>query len=69
MIYTLIYKFLLYSTPVLLGVLAFIGGLAVKAIQKMSYNIGEIKTTVEVLISKHDDLERRVDKVEDKCDK
>lgn len=68
-----IYTLLLYAMPVLLAVLAFIGGLAVNSLMKMSDNLNEIKITVQKMISEHESLEQsvksihhRVEKVEDK---
>ena len=70
---TTIYTLLLYAMPVLLAVLAFIGGLAVNSLMKMSDNLNEIKITVQKMISEHESLEQsfksilhRVEKVEDK---
>lgn len=50
----------------LLGILAFIGSLAVNALIKMGKDINEIKVTVKEVMVKHDDLKERVEKLEDK---
>ena len=57
-------KFILYMLSALLAVLAFIGSLAVNALIKMSNDIHEIKTTIATSEVKHDNLERRVSKLE-----
>ena len=59
-----IYKLLLWALPVLIAVLGFIGGLAVKALMKMSNDIGEIKNKLTEVATKHDELDRRVEKIE-----
>lgn len=50
----------------LLGVLAFIGSLAVNALIKMGKDINEIKVTVKEVMVKHDDLKERVEKIEER---
>lgn len=59
-----IYKLLLWALPVLISVLAFIGGLAVKSLMKMSNDIGEIKNKLTEVTTKHDELDRRVERLE-----
>ena len=68
---TIIYKLLIVGTPILLSILSFIGILAVKALIQMSNDLGSIKVTIGEIAAKHDNLEKRVDKVEKKlfhCD-
>lgn len=61
-----IYKLLLYLIPVLLGILGFIGALMVKQLMKLSDSVNEIRITICEIATKHDDLEKRVDKCEEK---
>jgi hypothetical protein len=56
-----IYRLLLWSLPVLLAILSFIGSLAVKALIGLGKDIHDIKTALQVEIVKRDALERRVD--------
>jgi hypothetical protein len=49
---------------ILLGVLAFVGALGVKALIQMSKDLTEIKTEVKLLVSKHDEHDRRIEKIE-----
>ncbi len=49
---------------ILLGVLAFVGALGVKALMQMSKDLTEIKTEVKVLVSKHDEHDRRIERME-----
>jgi hypothetical protein len=58
------FKFLVWAIGVLLGILAFVGALAVQQLMKMSSDINEIKTTLQVVSTKHEDLEKRVERVE-----
>lgn len=59
-----IYKLLLWALPLLIAILGFIGALAVKALMKMSNDIGEIKNKLTEVATKHDELDRRVEKIE-----
>lgn len=59
-----IYKLLLWSLPALLAVLSFIGALAVNALINLSKAVNEIKTALQVEITKRDALERRVESLE-----
>jgi len=59
-------KFYFGLLGILLTVLAFIGGLGVKALIRMSKDLNDIKTMVSVQATKHDSLERRVETLEDK---
>lgn len=51
---------------ILLAILAFVGSLAVKQLMRMAKDIGEIKVFCSKIDSKHDALENRVSKIEDK---
>jgi sensor domain CHASE-containing protein len=57
-------KFLLYGCGILLSVLAFIGGLAVNALMKMSNDLHEIKTTIATEMVKREALEKRIEYLE-----
>lgn len=61
-----IYRLLLCVIPVLLAVLGFIGALMVKQLMNLSDSVNEIKVTISGIAAKHDDLEKRVDKCEEK---
>lgn len=61
-----IYKLLLWAIPILLGVLGFIGSLAVKALMKLSEDVNEIKIDIREVATKHEDLENRMARIEDK---
>lgn len=61
-----IYSILLWTLPVLLTILGFIGALAVNALMTMSKDLGEIKINVREATAKHDALVDRVEKIEDK---
>lgn len=58
------FKFLIWAIGTLLAILAFVGALSVKQLMKMSQDINDIKTTIQVVSTKHEDLEKRVDRVE-----
>jgi len=60
------FQLMVYLLPFLMAILAFIGGLAVKALMKMGNDIGEIRITIAAICEKHDGLEARVDKMETK---
>jgi hypothetical protein len=62
----IIYKILLWALPLLLGMLGFIGALMVRQLMKLSDSVNEIKITIAKIAAKHDDLEKRVDKLEEK---
>ena len=47
-----------------LGIISFIGIIFVNSFMKMAKDVNDIKTTVMVQASKHDDLERRVHSLE-----
>ena len=61
-----IYKILLWALPILLAVLAFIGGLAVKALIQMSIDINAIKMTIATESAKREAIERRIEIIEEK---
>jgi len=56
----------LWAFGTLLTTLAFIGALGVKALIGMAKDLNEIKTAVKAQSVKHEDLESRVDRIEDK---
>jgi hypothetical protein len=58
------YTFFIWVMPILLGVLAFVGALGVKALIKMANDLSEIKTEVKVLVTKHDEHDRRIEHLE-----
>lgn len=59
-------QFLVWAILALLAVLAFIGGLVANAIIKMGNDINEIKIAVNTVATKHDEIEKRVIRLEDK---
>ena len=61
-----IYKLLLWALPILLAVLGFIGALAVNALMKLANDVNEIKVSIKVVSVKHEDLECRLERIEDK---
>lgn len=61
-----IYRLLLWAVPIMLGILGFIGALAVKALMKLSNDVGEIKVDIREIAVKHEDLEDRIVRIEDK---
>ena len=60
-----IYRLLLWVLPFLLGILGFVGMLAVKALTKMANDVGEIKLSIREVAVKHEELDRRVERIED----
>jgi Na+-transporting NADH:ubiquinone oxidoreductase subunit NqrD len=56
---------LIYATPILLAVLGFIGALAVNALIKMAKDLTEIKIAVKEVATKHDEVEKRVERLEE----
>jgi hypothetical protein len=58
------YTVFIWVMPILLGVLAFVGALGVKALIKMANDLSEIKTEVKVLVTKHDEHDRRIEHLE-----
>lgn len=61
-----IYKLLLWALPILLAVLGFIGALAVNALMKLANDVNEIKISIREVSTKHEDLESRLERLEDK---
>jgi hypothetical protein len=61
-----IYRLLLWAVPIMLGILGFIGALAVKALMKLSNDVGEIKVDIREIAVKHEDLEDRIVRIENK---
>jgi hypothetical protein len=61
-----IYRLLLWAIPILLGILGFIGSLAVKALMKLSEDVNEIKLDIREVAVKHEDLEDRIVRIENK---
>lgn len=59
-------QFLVWAVLALLAVLAFIGALVANAIIKMGNDINEIKIAVNTVATKHDEIEKRVIRLEDK---
>ena len=60
------FDILLWLVSGLIAILSFIGALGVNALMKMSKDLNDIKTMVMVQNVKHDNLERRVELLEDK---
>lgn len=61
-----IYKILLWALPTLLGILGFIGALAVKALLQMAADLNDIKISLKELQTNHDNISERVRHLEDK---
>jgi len=61
-----IYKLLLWALPILLAVLGFIGALAVNSLMKMATDINDIKVSLKEVSTKHENLEERIERLEDK---
>lgn len=64
-----IYQILIWTLPVLLGILAFIGTLAVKALVALANDVNEIKVTIATILQRHDGLEKRVDHIDERMAK
>lgn len=62
----LLYQLLIWVIPALLGILSFVGVLTVNWLKNISNNLDQINIKLERLIVRHDSLEQRVDKLEDK---
>ena len=60
------YDILLWVLPLMVTILGFVGVLGVKALISMNKTLNKIVTQIAVVIQKHDDLERRVEDIEDK---
>ncbi len=59
-------KFLLWALVALIGILAFIGKLAVNYLMQMSSDLHEIKTTIAIESTERKALEKRVEILENK---
>lgn len=59
-------QFLIWAVLALLGVLGFIGALAVKSLMSLATDVNEIKVSIREVATKHEDLEDRVTKLENK---
>jgi hypothetical protein len=57
-------SFLLWGCGALLGILSFIGALAVKQLMHMATDINEIKITIAKVDTQHIELEKRVHRLE-----
>lgn len=57
-------SFLLWGCGALLAILAFIGALAVNQLMKMATDINQIKVVIGKIDTKHDELEKRVHRLE-----
>lgn len=62
---TTMFTVLMWLMPILITILGFIGALGVKALIKMSNDLNEIKSEVKVLVTKHDEHDRRITKLEE----
>ena len=59
-------QFLIWAVITLLGILGFIGALAVKALMSLAKDVNEIKVSIKEIATKHEDLEARVERIETK---
>ena len=55
---------MIWFIPVLLGLLSFIGAMVVRSLVKLSNDVNDIKVLIAKIDTKHDDLARRVEKIE-----
>jgi hypothetical protein len=62
----LLYKLMIIGFPILSGLLSIIGVFIAKALLNLVKNVNEINIAMKSLIAKHDGLEKRVDKIENK---
>ncbi len=58
-------QFIIWACVTMLGIFGFIGVLGVKALIQMASDLNEIKVTVMKIDTKHDELEKRVNKLEE----
>ncbi len=58
--------FLIWAAFTMVTVLGFIGALGVKALMSMGKDLNEIKVAVKEVATKHDEIEKRVIRLEDK---
>jgi len=70
MIEPVAYKFLLWAIPILLGaliaILIWIGNKTIDKLESVSRSVHKIDITLSRVAAKHDDLEKRVTKIEAK---
>ena len=59
------YTLFVWVVPIMLAALAFVGALGVKALIKMANDLSEIKGEVKVLVTKHDEHDRRISRLEE----
>lgn len=59
-------QFLIWAVLALLAILGFIGALAVKALMSLAADVNEIKVSIREVATKHEDLEQRVERIENK---
>jgi len=59
-------QFLIWAVICILGILGFIGALAVKALMSLANDVSEIKISIREVATKHEDLEERVTRIENK---
>ena len=59
-------QFLIWAVLALLGILGFIGALAVKSLMSLATDVNEIKVSIREVATKHEDLEQRVERIENK---
>lgn len=57
-------QFLLWACLTLLGMLGFVGALAVHALMQMGKDLNEIKISLKEVATKHDATEKRVERLE-----
>lgn len=57
-------SFLIWAVLGLIGVLGFIGALGVNALIKMGKDLNDIKISLKEVATKHDELDRRVNRLE-----
>lgn len=62
----LTHKLMIIGFPILLSIVSKIDIFIAKALLSLAKNVNEINIAVQTLITKHDGLEKRVDKIEDK---
>ena len=57
-------SFILWGCGILLGILSFVGIIAVNQLMKMATDLNEIKVIIGKIDTKHDELEKRVHRLE-----
>lgn len=58
--------FILWALGIFVAAFSFIGSLGVKQLMKISKDMGDIKITLSIMGQKHDNIENRVKRVEEK---